>query len=193
MGKISTEYIAGFPGLCVISSAVYRDARGSFSEVYSLRDLENAGVRCSFVQENLIRSARGALRGMHFQRVSPQGKLIRVVSGRMFDVVVDLRKKSPAFGKWFGMELSAENGLQLLIPRGFAHGCLTLSEEAVCAYLCDAYYAPGDEGGFLWNDPAVGIRWPGVSPEGCLADGAPLLLSDKDRAWGPLDFSFGDV
>ena len=181
MGKIKTEFAEGFPGLCVITPAVYRDARGSFSEVYNGRDLAQAGLQYSFVQENLIRSFYGTLRGMHFQRTAPQAKLIRVISGRMYDVAVDLRKESPSYGKWFGIELSEENALQLLIPRGFAHGCLTLSNEAVCAYLCDAYYAPGDEGGFMWNDPAVDIRWPELR-----SDSALPVLSDKDRRWPAL-------
>ncbi len=190
MGNVKITPVEGFAGLYVIAPAVYGDARGSFSEIFNARDLRAAGLDFDFVQGNQIRSVYGALRGMHFQRTSPQGKLIRVVSGRVYDAVVDLRRGQPSFGKWFGMELNETNGAQLLIPRGFAHGCLTLSETSVCVYLCDAFYAPGDEGGFPWNDPAVGIRWPGVSPEGLLPDGVPLRLSPKDRAWPPLRFSF---
>ncbi|MBQ7638067.1 MAG: dTDP-4-dehydrorhamnose 3,5-epimerase [Clostridia bacterium] len=180
MGKLNAQPVNGFEGLYVLTPAVYSDARGSFSEVYNRRDFEEAGIRYDFVQENQIRSFYGALRGMHFQRRFPQAKLIRVISGTMLDVAVDLRPESASFGKWFALEMSGENGKLLLIPRGFAHGCLTLSDEAVCSYLCDDFYVPGDEGGFMWNDPAIGIAWPE------LRDGAPPLLSEKDRVWPPL-------
>ena len=191
MGKIEFAPVTGFSGLYVITPAVYGDARGNFSEVFNLKDLENAGLPFRFVQVNQIFSRKGALRGMHYQRQFPQAKLIRAVSGRVFDVAVDLRPGSASFGKWFGVELSAGNGKQLLIPRGFAHGCLTLSETSVCTYLCDDFYVPGDEGGFQWNDPAVGIRWPELGAGETLSDGTPLLLSSKDRAWPPLELSFG--
>ncbi len=190
MSKIEFLPVEGFRGLYVLTPAVYDDDRGSFSEVFNLKDLENAGLPFRFVQVNQIFSRRGALRGMHFQRRFPQAKLIRAVSGRVFDAVVDLRPESASFGKWFGLELSAENGRQLLIPRGFAHGCLTLSETSVCTYLCDDFYVPGDEGGFLWNDPAVGIRWPELGAGETLRDGTPLIFSGKDRAWPPLESAF---
>ncbi|MBQ4369387.1 MAG: dTDP-4-dehydrorhamnose 3,5-epimerase [Oscillospiraceae bacterium] len=187
MGKIKVEPVEGFEGLCVITPTVFTDCRGDFSEVYSKRDLEEAGLFYDFVQENQIYSRRGALRGMHYQRCYPQAKLIRVVCGRMFDAVVDIRPDSVSYGKWYGIELSAENKKQLLIPRGFAHGCLTLSEGSVCTYYCDEFYAPGDDGGFMWNDPAVGIVWPVKTPGNTLQDGSPLILLQKDLSWPPFE------
>ena len=188
MVKTRIEPVHEFEGLFVLTPEVFEDVRGSFSEIFNLHELKEAGIDYNFVQENQIRSFRGALRGMHFQRTSPQAKLIRVTYGRMFDVVVDLRKGSPSLGKWFGIELNDKNGKQLLIPHGFAHGCLTLSEKALCIYLCDEFYAPDDECGFSWDDSAVSIHWPELGPTQTLADGTPLLLSEKDRHWPSLRF-----
>jgi len=188
MKKLEIEHVHGFEGLYVLTPTVFFDIRGSFSEIFHSETLEKEAFLFRVMQENQICSRRGALRGMHFQRTSPQAKLIRVSRGRMFDAVVDLRPKSESFGKWFGIELSEENGRQLLIPRGFAHGCLTLSDFSVCSYLCDAPYAPDDEGGFPWNDHAVGIVWPELGDGNALADGTPLLLSEKDKSWAPFSF-----
>lgn len=194
MGQIKVTKCA-IPGLCVIEPAVHADDRGFFMETYNRRDLEEAGLNVEFVQDNQSMSVKGVLRGLHFQKRHPQHKLIRVISGRIFDAAVDLRPDSPTFGQWFGLELSAENRKQLYIPQGFAHGFLVLSETAEVCYKVSDFFSPGDEGGIIWNDPAIGIRWPGVTeqtddtgrPIGCcLPDGTPLLLSPKDRQWKSL-------
>lgn len=190
MGKI-TLTACPIPGLLIIEPAVHRDGRGFFMETYNRRDLEKAAVKAEFVQDNQSMSCRGVLRGMHFQKHRPQAKLVRVVSGRIFDAVVDLRQDSAFYGRWFGLELSGENRKQLYIPEGFAHGFLVLSDTAEVCYKTTDYYCPEDEGGLAWNDPAVGIRWPGVreltDEQGnrhyCLDDGTPLLLSRKDLLW----------
>ena len=184
MAQITVEKNAGgIEGLCVITPAVHGDARGYFMETYSLRDMQENGIDINFVQDNQSMSAKGVLRGLHFQKNYPQTKLVRVISGEVFDVAVDIRKNSATYGKWFGVTLSAENKKQFLIPRGFAHGFLVLSDTAEFCYKCDDFYHPDDEGGIAWNDPDIGIKWAGV--EGCaLADGTPLKLSDKDKSWG---------
>ena len=179
--------VTGCPieGLYVIEPAVHGDHRGYFMETYSLRDMQEAGLNMVFVQDNQSMSKKGVLRGLHFQKTHPQGKLVRVIRGSVFDVAVDLRKSSPTFGKWYGVELTAENKKQFYIPEGFAHGFLVLSDEAEFCYKCTDYYAPGDEGGLAWNDPTVGIRWPQV--EGLqLSDGTPLNLSEKVTKWPDL-------
>lgn len=179
--------VTGCPieGLYVIEPAVHGDHRGYFMETYSLRDMQEAGLNMVFVQDNQSMSKKGVLRGLHFQKTHPQGKLVRVIRGSVFDVAVDLRKSSPTFGKWYGVELTAENKKQFYIPEGFAHGFLVLSDEAEFCYKCTDYYAPGDEGGLAWNDPTVGINWPQV--EGLqLSDGTPLNLSEKDTKWPDL-------
>ena len=187
MGKITVEQNAGgIPGLCVLTPAVYGDSRGYFTETYNKADLEELGIRYNFVQDNQSMSSRGVLRGLHYQTGHPQAKLVRVLQGRVFDVAVDLRRNSPTWGKWFGLELTGENRKQLLIPRGFAHGVLVLSETAEFCYKCDDYYHPEDEGGLLWNDPAVGITWPEVEGS-TLADGTPLMLNQRDQNWGGLE------
>ena len=193
MGKFTIERnVGGIDGLCVLTPAVYGDSRGYFTETYNKADLENLGIFLDFVQDNQSMSSRGVLRGLHYQTGHPQAKLVRVLQGRVFDVAVDLRRDSPTWGKWYGLELTGENRKQLLIPRGFAHGFLVLSDTAEFCYKCDDYYHPEDEGGLLWNDPAVGITWPEVvgeykgnaSAEGyTLADGTPLNLSEKDQKW----------
>ena len=200
MGQIIVEKIvAGIEGLCVITPAVHGDNRGYFMETYSQRDMEENGIRIQFVQDNQSMSVKGVLRGLHFQKNFPQTKLVRVINGSVFDVAVDLRAGSETFGKWYGIELTAENKKQFLIPRGFAHGFLVLSETAEFCYKCDDFYHPNDEGGLAWNDPAINIQWPEVtgdyqgsaSAEGyALADGTPLNLSDKDQKWLPLSETF---
>ena len=161
MGQIKVEKnVGGIEGLCVIEPAVHGDARGYFMETYSKRDMEEAGLTMEFVQDNQSSSVKGVLRGLHFQKEFPQGKLVRVVKGTVFDVAVDLRKNSETYGKWFGVELSAENHKQFYIPQGFAHGFLVLTDIAEFCYKCTDFYHPGDEGGLAWNDPAIGIKWP---------------------------------
>lgn len=190
MGQITVERnVAGIEGLCVITPAVHGDDRGYFMETYSQRDMLEAGIDITFVQDNQSMSTKGVLRGLHFQKNYPQTKLVRVIKGSVFDVAVDLRKKSNTFGKWYGIELSEENKKQFLIPRGFAHGFLVLSDKAEFCYKCDDFYHPNDEGGLAWNDPTIGVVWPGVigeykgtaSAEGYSADGFALNLSDKDQ------------
>ena len=200
MGQITVEKnVAGMEGLCVITPAVHGDSRGYFMETYSQRDMEENGIRTTFVQDNQSMSVKGVLRGLHFQKNYPQTKLVRVIQGRVFDVAVDLRKDSATFGKWYGIELTAENKKQFLIPRGFAHGFLVLSETAEFCYKCDDFYHANDEGGLAWNDPEIGIAWPEIrgdypgsaSGEGyTLADGMPLNLSDKDQKWSGLRDTF---
>ena len=200
MGQITVEKnVAGIEGLYVITPAVHGDNRGYFMETYSQRDMEENGIRIQFVQDNQSMSVKGVLRGLHFQKNFPQTKLVRVINGSVFDVAVDLRAGSETFGKWYGIELTAENKKQFLIPRGFAHGFLVLSETAEFCYKCDDFYHPNDEGGLAWNDPAINIQWPEVtgdyqgsaSAEGyALADGTPLNLSDKDQKWLPLSETF---
>lgn len=193
MGQIKVEKdVAGIKGLCVIEPAVHGDSRGYFMETYSQRDMAEAGIDIVFVQDNQSMSTKGVLRGLHFQKNYPQSKLVRVIRGRVFDVAVDLRSDSETYGKWYGIELTEENKKQFLIPRGFAHGFLVLSDTAEFCYKCDDFYHPNDEGGLAWNDPSIGIVWPEVigeyagsaSAEGyCLKDGAKLNLSDKDQKW----------
>ena len=172
-------------GLYVIEPAVHGDHRGYFMETYSQRDMQEEGLNMVFVQDNQSMSRKGVLRGLHFQKTHPQGKLVRVIKGSVFDVAVDLRKHSPTFGKWYGVELTEENKKQFYIPEGFAHGFLVLSEEAEFCYKCTDYYAPGDEGGLAWDDPTVAITWPQVEGE-TMTDGTPLNLSEKDRKWPAL-------
>ena len=200
MGQIKVEKnVGGIEGLCVITPAVHGDNRGYFMETYSQRDMEENGIYVTFVQDNQSMSTRGVLRGLHFQKHFPQTKLVHVIKGCAFDVAVDLRKCSPTFGQWYGIELTEENKKQFLIPRGFAHGFLVLSETAEFCYKCDDFYHPGDEGGLAWNDPAIGIKWPEVtgvykgvaSAEGyVLSEGTPLNISEKDQKWPNLDESF---
>lgn len=196
MGNIKVEKnVGGIEGLCIIEPAVYGDARGYFTETYNKKDLEDAGLYMNFVQDNQSSSAKGVLRGLHFQKEFPQGKLVRVIKGRVFDVAVDVRVGSDTHGKWYGVELTEENKKQFYIPEGFAHGFLVLSDVAEFCYKCTDFYHPGDEGGLAWNDPSIGIQWPEVigsyqnnaSGEGyTLIDGTPLNLSDKDQALGTI-------
>lgn len=183
-------------GLYIIEPTVHGDSRGYFVETYNRRDMEEAELNLDFVQDNQSMSVKGVLRGLHFQKQYPQGKLVRVIRGRVFDVAVDLRHGSATYGQWYGVELSAENHLQFYISEGFAHGFLVLSDEAEFCYKCTDFYHPGDEGGLAWNDPEIGVEWPEVvgaypgsaSAEGyALSDGTPLLLSEKDQRWGTLN------
>ncbi len=200
MGKITVEKnVGGIQGLCIIQPSVFGDDRGYFMETYNQRDMQDAGLDMVFVQDNQSCSVKGVLRGLHFQKEFPQGKLVRVVKGSVFDVAVDLRSDSKTYGKWFGVELTAENKKQFYIPEGFAHGFLVLSDVAEFCYKCTDFYHPGDEGGLAWNDPEIGIHWPQVvgvyhgsaSGEGyCLEDGTALKLSEKDENWSGLKDTF---
>ena len=184
MGQIKVEKIVGgIEGLCVIEPAVHGDARGYFMETYNQNDFKEAGLDMTFVQDNQSMSVKGVLRGLHFQKQYPQGKLVRAVRGTVFDVAVDLRSDSKTYGKWFGVTLSAENKKQFYIPEGFAHGFLVLSDEAEFAYKCTDFYHPGDEGGLLWSDPEIGVDWP-IEP------GMELIISDKDKKWSGLKDTF---
>lgn len=200
MGQIKVEKnVGGIEGLCVITPAVHGDARGYFMETYNQRDMEEAGFHIDFVQDNQSCSTKGVLRGLHFQKRYPQTKLVRAIKGRVFDVAVDLRKDSETYGKWFGVELTEENKKQFLIPKGFAHGFLVLSDVAEFCYKCDDFYHPDDEGGLAWNDPEIGIVWPEVTGEYPgnadstgykLQDGTKLNLSEKDKLWLKLKDTF---
>ena len=202
MGQIKVEKnVGGIEGLCIIEPAVHGDARGYFMETYNQRDMENEGLCMNFVQDNQSCSTKGVLRGLHFQKEYPQGKLVRVVKGSVFDVAVDLRNGSKTFGKWYGVELTEENKKQFYIPEGFAHGFLVLSELAEFCYKCTDFYHPGEEGGLAWNDPEIGILWPclvgeyqgSASSKGyALVDGTALNISDKDQLWGGLE-SVSDI
>lgn len=162
------------PGVVIIEPRVFGDDRGFFYESFNERRfVELTGVKTSFVQDNHSKSAKNVLRGLHYQIQQPQGKLVRVVAGEVFDVAVDIRKSSPTFGKWVGVTLSAENKRQLWIPEGFAHGFVVTSESAEFLYKTTDYWAPEFERGILWNDPAIGIDWP--------LEAQPLL-SGKDQA-----------
>lgn len=172
-------------GVVVVDAKSYGDARGAFMETYKREDFVTGGITCEFVQDNQSSSVRGVLRGLHFQTTYPQAKLVRVVSGSVFDVAVDLRPGSPTYGAWEGVVLSAENKRQLFIPRGFAHGFLVLSDTAVFCYKCDDVYHPNDEGGLMWNDPSINIKWPALEGDASF-DEAKIILSDKDRAHPPL-------
>ena len=177
-------------GLHIIEPAVHGDSRGYFMETYNRRDMQEAGLDMVFVQDNQSMSVKGVLRGLHFQKQYPQTKLVRAIRGSVFDVAVDLRPGSETYGKWYGVLLTEENKKQFLIPRGFAHGFLVLTDTAEFCYKCDDFYHPNDEGGLAWNDPAIGITWPEVVGEYagtasgagyCLVDGTPLKLSAKDE------------
>ena len=195
MGQITVTKCP-IEGLYIIEPAVHGDNRGYFMETYNQKDMAEAGLNMVFVQDNQSMSKKGVLRGLHFQKEYPQGKLVRVIKGSVFDVAVDLREGSETYGKWFGVELTEENKKQFYISEGFAHGFLVLSDEAEFCYKVTDFYHPGDEGGLAWNDPAIGIEWPEVvgeyngsaSAEGyTMADGTKLNLSDKDQKWQNLN------
>lgn len=192
MGQIKVEKnVGGIEGLCVITPTVHGDNRGYFMETYSQRDMVEAGIDIEFVQDNQSSSTKGVLRGLHFQKNYPQTKLVRVIKGSVYDVAVDLRADSKTYGKYYGVELTEENKKQFLIPKGFAHGFLVLSETAEFCYKCDDFYHPNDEGGLAWNDPEIGIDWGVIGKyngtadsEGyTMQDGTKLNLSDKDKKW----------
>lgn len=194
MGQINVMECS-IKGLYVIEPTVHGDHRGYFMETYSQRDMQEAGLNMVFVQDNQSMSVKGVLRGLHFQKEHQQGKLVRVIRGRVFDVAVDLRKGSETYGKWYGIELTAENKKQFYISEGFAHGFLVLSDEAEFCYKVTDFYHPGDEGGLAWNDPDIGIEWPQVEGEYdgtasatnySFMDGAKLKLSEKDQQWSRL-------
>lgn len=170
------------PGVLLIEPIVHGDERGFLMESWNLRRFAAAGLDAIFVQDNHIRSSRGVLRGLHFQLPQPQGKLVRVVSGAVYDVAVDLRRSSPAFGKWAGVELSETNRRMLWVPVGMAHGLLTLSETADCVYKCTDYYAPEHEHTLAWDDPQVGIEWPveDLTPKVSAKDAAARRLSELE-------------
>ena len=176
MGKITVE-TCGIEGLKVIVPKVFGDERGYFMETYHYEDYKAAGIDQVFVQDNQSSSRKGVLRGLHFQKEFPQDKLVRVLSGEVFDVAGDLREGSATFGKWFGVVLSAENKKQFFIPKNFAHGFLVLSDYAEFAYKCTDFYHPNDEGGILYNDPEIGVEWP-------VPEGMELIMSEKDQKWG---------
>ena len=197
MGQIKVTK-APSEGLYVIEPTVHGDSRGYFVETYNQNDMHEAGLDMVFVQDNQSMSTKGVLRGLHFQKQYPQGKLVRVIQGTVFDVAVDLRSGSKTYGQWFGVELSEENNKQFYISEGFAHGFLVLSDVAKFCYKVTDFYHPGDEGGLAWNDPEIGIRWPKLegtyngtaSADGYTVDGMPLNLSEKDQKWLGLKDTF---
>ena len=160
-------------GLYVVEPAVFGDSRGYFMETYNQNDMYEVGLDMVFVQDNQSMSRQGVLRGLHYQKQHPQGKLVRVISGEVYDVAVDLRPNSKTYGKWYGLILSAENKKQLYIPENFAHGFYVLSKTAEFCYKVTDFYHANDEGGIRWNDPDIGVKWP-------LLKEIPVLLSDKD-------------
>ena len=160
--------------LFVIQPTIFADSRGFFAETYNAIDFQKMGITYTFVQDNQSKSCKGVLRGLHFQKKHPQAKLVRVIDGEVYDVAVDLRKDSPTYGKYFGTILSSKKNNMLMIPKGFAHGFVVLSETAIFVYKCDDFYHPEDEGGVLWNDPDIGIEWPIMKN---------LILSEKDRKY----------
>ena len=169
----------GIERLVVVETKVFGDNRGYFMENYNYNDFKAAGLDMVFVQDNQSKSKKGVLRGLHFQKKNPQGKLVRVVSGEVYDVAVDLRRGSDTYGKWYGVLLSAENKKQFYVPEGFAHGFVVMSETAEFVYKCTRFYDPSDEGGLMWNDQEIGIDWP-------VPENAELLLSEKDQHHQPL-------
>ena len=171
-------------GVFIVTPKLYGDERGYFLETYKEKDFAEAGLVYNFIQDNQSSSRRGVLRGLHFQKTHPQAKLVRVLNGEVFDVAVDLREGSKTYGQYVGAYLSAENHKQLMIPRGFAHGFVVVSDYAEFAYKCDEVYHPEDEGGIIWNDPDVAVEWPDVDS---------IILSEKDKrhpTLKQLNFSF---
>ena len=198
MGQIKVTK-APIEGLYVIEPSVHGDARGYFMETSNQKDMHEAGLDMVFVQDNQSMSTKGVLRGLHFQKQYPQGKLVRVIKGSVYDVAVDLREGSPTYGQYYGVELTEENKKQFYISEGFAHGFLVLSDVAEFCYKVTDFWHPGDESGLAWNDPEINIQWPqlrgtypgSASAEGyTLEDGTPLNLSDKDQKWLGLKDTF---
>ena len=191
MGQIKVNKTS-IEGLLTIEPMIHVDSRGYFMETYNANDMKDAGIDIIFVQDNQSCSTKGVLRGLHYQIEYPQTKLVRVIRGTVYDVAVDLRKNSKTYGKYHGEILSEDNKKQFLIPKGFAHGFLVLSDIAEFCYKCDDFYHPNDEGGLAWNDPQIGIIWPEVvsnfdeyknGNNYMLTDGTPLIFSDKDQKW----------
>lgn len=193
MGQIEVKKnVGGIEGLCIITPTVHGDERGYFVETYNANDMAEAGLDLTFVQDNQSSSKKGVLRGLHYQKNYPQGKLVRVIRGEVFDVAVDLRKDSETYGKWHGVILSEDNHKQFYVPKGFAHGYLVLSDWAEFCYKCTDFYHPGDDAGLTWNDPDIGIEWPDVVGEykgngSCagytMSDGTPLNINKRDENW----------
>lgn len=181
MGKFKFQG-TDIEGVYIIETGVFGDNRGYFMETYNYNDFKEAGLDMKFVQDNQSKSSKGVLRGLHFQKKHSQGKLVRVVKGEVFDVAVDLRVNSKTYGKWVGVTLSEENKKQFYIPKGFAHGFLVLSEEAEFCYKCTDFYHPEDEGGLIWNDPDIAIKWPleNIGMEN-------IIFSKKDKLWPGLN------
>lgn len=174
MSQIKVEHNPnGIQGLAVIEPTVHGDSRGYFVETYNENDMKEAGLDLVFVQDNQSFSSKGVLRGLHFQKQFPQGKLVRVIQGEVYDVAVDLRTGSPTYGKYYGVILNETNFKQFYIPKGFAHGFVVLSETALFCYKCTDFYHPNDEGGLMWNDPDIAVAWP--------VEGIEVKLSDKDK------------
>ena len=178
MGKLKVTK-CDIEGLAIIEPEVHRDNRGYFVETYNKKDMEEVGLDMNFVQDNQSMSTKGVLRGLHRQMEYPQGKLVRVIRGKVFDVAVDLREESPTYGKWYGVILSEENMKQYYIPEGFAHGFLVLSDVAEFTYKVTDFFHPGDEQGIMWNDPDIGVDWP-------ITDDMEIILSEKDKNWPAL-------
>ena len=183
MGKFSFKETE-IEGVYIIEPTVFGDNRGYFMETYNYKEFKEAGLGMVFVQDNQSKSKKGVLRGLHFQKRYPQGKLVRVISGEVFDVAVDIRKGSKTYGKWVGVILSEDNKRQFYIPEGFAHGFLVLSDEAEFTYKCTEFYHPEDEGGIAWNDPDIGVEWP-------LSGIDEITLSDKDKRLDRIDINEG--
>lgn len=180
MAQIKVEKnVEGIEGLCIITPSVHGDNRGYFMETFNQREMQEAGIDINFVQDNQSASVKGVLRGLHRQIKYPQTKLVRAIRGSVFDVAVDMRENSPTYLKWYGVELSEENKKQLLIPKGFAHGFLVLSDYAEFCYKVDDFFHPNDEGGIAYNDPTIGVKWP-------ISEDMEIILSDKDKAWKPI-------
>lgn len=180
MAQIKVEKnVEGIEGLCIITPSVHGDNRGYFMETFNQREMQEAGIDINFVQDNQSASVKGVLRGLHRQIKYPQTKLVRAIRGSVFDVAVDMRENSPTYLKWYGVELSEENKKQLLIPKGFAHGFLVLSDYAEFCYKVDDFFHPNDEGGIAYNDPTIGVKWP-------ISEDMKIILSDKDKAWKPI-------
>lgn len=181
MGQIKVEKnVGGIEGLHVITPAVHGDTRGYFMETYNENDMKEAGIDIKFVQDNQSASTYGVLRGLHRQMNFPQSKLVRVIKGEVFDVVVDMREDSPTYLKWHGEMLTEANKKQFLIPKGFAHGFLVLSDYAEFCYKVDDFFHPNDEAGIPYDDPAIGVEWP-------IPEGMVLNMSEKDKNWTPLE------
>ena len=182
MGQTKVTYnLNGIEGLCLIEPTVHGDERGYFMETFNENDMKEADLDYHFVQDNQSRSVKGVLRGLHYQKKHPQTKLVRVIRGEVYDVAVDIRPGSPTYGKYHGVILSEDNKKQFLIPAGFAHGFLVLSDVAEFCYKCDEFYHPEDEAGIAWNDPEIGVEWP--------KDQLELILSEKDKKWKGLKYA----